>query len=75
MIITPTLLMFVSGYIDAVDVRKLTSVFTLLKAGIGLRLYYDGRGGRVYMQLDSAWRGQTLGLCGTFNGNLRDDFL
>ncbi|XP_032379315.1 otogelin-like protein isoform X2 [Etheostoma spectabile] len=60
---------------DAVEVRKLTSVFTQLKAGIGLRLHYDGQGGRVYLQLDSQWRGQTLGLCGTFNGNLRDDFL
>ncbi len=67
--------MFVSGCIDAVEVRKLTSVFTQLKAGIGLRLHYDGRGGRVYLQLDSQWRGQTLGLCGIFNGNLRDDFL
>lgn len=67
--------MFVSGYVDAVEVRRLTSVFTLLKARIGLRLHFDGRGGRVYLQLDSKWRGQTLGLCGTFNGNLRDDFL
>lgn len=55
--------------------RKLTSVFTQLKTGIGFRLHYDGRGGRVYVQLDSQWRGQTLGLCGTYNGNLRDDFL
>ncbi|XP_060891259.1 otogelin-like protein [Labrus mixtus] len=60
---------------DAVEVRKLTSVFTQLKAAIGLRLLYDGRGGRVYLQLESHWRGQTQGLCGTFNGNLRDDFL
>lgn len=66
---------FLSGYVDAVEVRKLTSVFTMLRAGFGLRLHYDGRGGRVYLQLDSQWRGQTLGLCGTFNGNLRDDFL
>lgn len=57
------------------EVQKLTSVFTQLKARIGLKLQYDGRGGRVYLQLDSRWRGQTLGLCGTFNGNLRDDFL
>lgn len=60
---------------DALEVHRLTSVFTLLKAHIGLRLLYDGRGGRVYLQLDSQWRGRTLGLCGTFNGNLRDDFL
>lgn len=63
------------GILDAVEVQKLTSVFTQLKAGIGLKLQYDGRGGRVYLQLDGQWRGQTLGLCGTFNGNLRDDFL
>lgn len=62
-------------YIDALEVRKMTSVFTQLKAGIGLRLHYDGRGGRVYLQLENQWRGLTLGLCGTFNGNLRDDFL
>uniref|UniRef100_A0A3Q2Z3M8 Otogelin like n=1 Tax=Hippocampus comes TaxID=109280 RepID=A0A3Q2Z3M8_HIPCM len=53
----------------------LTSVFTQLKARLGLRLHYDGRGGRVHLQLDSRWRGLTLGLCGTLNGNLRDDFL
>uniref|UniRef100_G3PIA3 Otogelin-like n=1 Tax=Gasterosteus aculeatus aculeatus TaxID=481459 RepID=G3PIA3_GASAC len=58
-----------------VDVQRLTSVFMQLKAAVGLRLHYDGRGGRVYLQLGSQWRGQTLGLCGTFNGNLRDDFL
>ncbi|XP_015239499.1 PREDICTED: otogelin-like protein isoform X3 [Cyprinodon variegatus] len=60
---------------DTVEVHRLTSVFTQLKATIGLRLHYDGQGGRVYLQLGSQWRGQTLGLCGTFNGNLRDDFL
>ena len=60
---------------DSVEVLRLTPVFMLLKAGIGLRLQYDGHGGRVYLQLDSQWRGSTLGLCGTFNGNLRDDFL
>ncbi|CAB1313742.1 unnamed protein product, partial [Coregonus sp. 'balchen'] len=46
-----------------------------LRTLLGLRLQYDGRGGRVYLQLDSQWRGNTVGLCGTFNGNLRDDFL
>uniref|UniRef100_A0A674BVF8 Otogelin like n=1 Tax=Salmo trutta TaxID=8032 RepID=A0A674BVF8_SALTR len=58
-----------------VEVRRLTSVFVQLRTLFGLRLQYDGRGGRVYLQLDSQWRSNTLGLCGTFNGNLRDDFL
>ncbi|XP_053740656.1 otogelin-like protein isoform X3 [Synchiropus splendidus] len=60
---------------DVLAVQKLSSVFTQLKARIGLKLLYDGRGGRVYLQLESHWHGHTLGLCGTFNGNLRDDFL
>ncbi|XP_042178686.1 otogelin-like protein [Oncorhynchus tshawytscha] len=60
---------------DVVEVQRLTSVFVQLRTLLGLRLLYDGRGGRVYLQLDSQWRGNTLGLCGTFNGNLRDDFL
>nr|XP_046216632.1 otogelin-like protein [Oncorhynchus gorbuscha] len=60
---------------DVVEVRRLTSVFIQLRTLLGLRLQYDGRGGRVYLQLDSQWRSNTLGLCGTFNGNLRDDFL
>ncbi|KAJ8402412.1 hypothetical protein AAFF_G00369010 [Aldrovandia affinis] len=60
---------------DTVEIRKLTSLFTQLRAGFGLRLQYDRSGGRLYVQLDSSWKGLTLGLCGTFNGNLRDDFL
>uniref|UniRef100_A0A3B4BJY3 Uncharacterized protein n=1 Tax=Periophthalmus magnuspinnatus TaxID=409849 RepID=A0A3B4BJY3_9GOBI len=53
----------------------LTTVFTLLKTDIGLQILYDGQGGRIYLQIENYWRGLTLGLCGTFNGNLRDDFL
>uniref|UniRef100_A0AAR2L9B6 Otogelin-like n=1 Tax=Pygocentrus nattereri TaxID=42514 RepID=A0AAR2L9B6_PYGNA len=60
---------------DMVDVRRLTSVFVGLRSAFGLRLHYDWQGGRIYLQLDSTWRGSTLGLCGTLNGNLRDDFL
>uniref|UniRef100_A0AAV2KQQ7 VWFD domain-containing protein n=1 Tax=Knipowitschia caucasica TaxID=637954 RepID=A0AAV2KQQ7_KNICA len=63
-------------YVDeTVEIRKLTSVFTQLKTEIGLRILYDGQGGRIYLQIENYWRGLTLGLCGTFNGNLRDDFL
>ncbi|XP_046719768.1 otogelin-like protein isoform X1 [Silurus meridionalis] len=60
---------------DVVAVRRLTSVFVGLRASFGLKLHYDWRGGRIYLQLDSTWKGGTLGLCGTLNGNLRDDFL
>ncbi|XP_041966488.1 otogelin-like protein isoform X2 [Alosa sapidissima] len=60
---------------EVVEVRRLTSVFTQLRVSLGLRLQYESRAGRIYLQLDNTWRGNTLGLCGTFNGNLRDDFL
>uniref|UniRef100_A0A3B4BG52 Uncharacterized protein n=1 Tax=Periophthalmus magnuspinnatus TaxID=409849 RepID=A0A3B4BG52_9GOBI len=56
-------------------INALTTVFTLLKTDIGLQILYDGQGGRIYLQIENYWRGLTLGLCGTFNGNLRDDFL
>ena len=62
--------------VEVVEVRRLTSVFLQLRAAsLGLRLQYESRAGRLYLQLDHTWRGNTLGLCGTFNGNLRDDFL
>ncbi|KAI2653362.1 Otogelin-like protein [Labeo rohita] len=60
---------------DMVNVRRLTSMFVGLRSVFGLRFQYDWQGGRIYLQLDSTWMGSTLGLCGTLNGNLRDDFL
>uniref|UniRef100_A0A8C9TD73 Otogelin like n=1 Tax=Scleropages formosus TaxID=113540 RepID=A0A8C9TD73_SCLFO len=60
---------------NTVEVRQLTSLFIQLRASFGLRVQLDGRGGRLYITLDSSWKGHTMGLCGTFNGNLRDDFL
>ncbi|XP_035381341.1 otogelin-like protein [Electrophorus electricus] len=60
---------------DLLEVRRLTSVFVGLRASFGLNMHYDWHGGRIYLQLDSTWTGSTLGLCGTLNGNLRDDFL
>uniref|UniRef100_A0A673K063 Otogelin-like protein n=1 Tax=Sinocyclocheilus rhinocerous TaxID=307959 RepID=A0A673K063_9TELE len=58
-----------------VNIRRLTSLFVGLRSVFGLRFQYDWQGGRIYLQLDSTWMGSTLGLCGTLNGNLRDDFL
>ncbi|KAF5892797.1 otogelin-like protein, partial [Clarias magur] len=60
---------------NVVSVRRLTSVFVGLRASFGLKLHYDWHGGRIYLKLESTWSGGTLGLCGTLNGNLRDDFL
>uniref|UniRef100_A0A671KM56 Otogelin-like protein n=1 Tax=Sinocyclocheilus anshuiensis TaxID=1608454 RepID=A0A671KM56_9TELE len=60
---------------NMVNVRRLTSMFVGLRSVFGLRFQYDWQGGRIYLQLDSTWMGSTLGLCGTLNGNLRDDFL
>ncbi|KAL4660219.1 otogelin-like protein [Arapaima gigas] len=60
---------------DTIEIRQLTSLFVQLRATFGLRMQLDSRGGRLYVLLESGWKGHTMGLCGTFNGNLRDDFL
>lgn len=55
--------------------RNLSSLFVQLKTKFGLRIQFAKDGERIYIQLSSGWKGRTLGLCGTYNGNLRDDFL
>ncbi|NXY23003.1 OTOG protein, partial [Atrichornis clamosus] len=57
------------------EVRKLSSVFLQVKTHIGLQLLYDREGLRLYLQVDERWKDDTVGLCGTFNGNTEDDFL
>ncbi|KAJ7329862.1 hypothetical protein JRQ81_016036, partial [Phrynocephalus forsythii] len=61
-----------NGY---VEVQNLSSLFVQLKTRFGLRIQFAKDGGRVYIQLSTDWKRRTLGLCGTYNGNLRDDFL
>ncbi|XP_077195018.1 otogelin-like protein isoform X1 [Paroedura picta] len=58
-----------------VEVRNLSSLFVQLKTKFGLRIQFAKDEDRIYIQLNSGWKGRTLGLCGTYNGNLRDDFL
>ncbi|KAF7248534.1 Otogelin-like protein, partial [Varanus komodoensis] len=61
-----------NGY---VEVQNLSSLFVQLKTKFGLRIQFAKDGERVYIQLSTEWKERTLGLCGTYNGNLRDDFL
>nr|XP_033808517.1 otogelin-like protein isoform X3 [Geotrypetes seraphini] len=58
-----------------VEIRNLSSMFVQLKTKSGLRIQFARDGQRLYIQVSSTWKRRTLGLCGTFNGNLRDDFL
>ncbi|KAF3825973.1 hypothetical protein GH733_006087 [Mirounga leonina] len=58
-----------------VEIQTLSSLFILLKTTFGLKILFAIDGERIYIQLTSAWKRRTLGLCGTFNGNIRDDFL
>ncbi|XP_009890319.1 PREDICTED: otogelin [Charadrius vociferus] len=57
------------------EIRKLSSVFLQVKTHIGLQILYDRGGLRLYLQVDGRWKDDTVGLCGTFNGNTEDDFL
>lgn len=58
-----------------VEIQTLSSLFILLKTTFGLKILFAIDGERIYIQLTSTWKRRTLGLCGTFNGNIRDDFL
>ncbi|XP_067906151.1 otogelin-like protein [Heterodontus francisci] len=57
------------------EIRRLSSIFVQVKTTFGLSMQFDKEGGRLYLRVESSWRGSTVGLCGTYNGNLRDDFL
>lgn len=50
-------------------------MFLQVKTAFGLRLQYSGADFRLYLQADEHWKDNTVGLCGTFNGNIQDDFL
>lgn len=50
-------------------------MFLQVKTAFGLRLQYSWTDFRLYLQADETWKDNTVGLCGTFNGNIQDDFL
>uniref|UniRef100_A0A8C3X1E6 Otogelin n=1 Tax=Catagonus wagneri TaxID=51154 RepID=A0A8C3X1E6_9CETA len=60
---------------DAFEIRRLSSVFLSVRTSVGVRVLYDREGLRLYLQVDPRWVEDTIGLCGTFNGNTQDDFL
>ncbi|XP_058017509.1 otogelin [Ahaetulla prasina] len=60
---------------DSFEIRKISSVFLQIKSYIGLQILYDWKGLRLYLEADAQWKDDTIGLCGTFNGNTQDDFL
>ena len=61
--------------LDAFEIRRLSSVFLRVRTNVGVRVLYDREGLRLYLQVDQRWVEDTVGLCGTFNGNTQDDFL
>lgn len=66
------LLLLCSG---AIEIQNISSFFVQLKTSFGLKIMFAKDGERIYVQVDVRWKRRTLGLCGTYNGNLRDDFL
>ncbi|XP_026654072.2 otogelin-like protein isoform X1 [Zonotrichia albicollis] len=59
----------------AIEIQNISSLFVQLKTSFGLKILFAKDGERIYVQVDVRWKRRTLGLCGTYNGNLRDDFL
>lgn len=66
---------FLLLFAGAIEIQNISSLFVQLKTTFGLKILFAKDGGRIYVQVDINWKRRTLGLCGTYNGNLRDDFL
>ncbi|XP_049903117.1 otogelin [Epinephelus moara] len=60
---------------DLFHIQELSSMFLQVKTAFGLRLQYSWKEFRLYLQAEELWKDDTVGLCGTFNGNIQDDFL
>ncbi|XP_061590678.1 otogelin [Cololabis saira] len=60
---------------DIFHIQELSSMFLQVRTSFGLRLQYSPTEFRLYLQADESWKDNTVGLCGTFNGNIQDDFL
>uniref|UniRef100_A0A8C7GE24 Otogelin n=1 Tax=Oncorhynchus kisutch TaxID=8019 RepID=A0A8C7GE24_ONCKI len=60
---------------EVFHIQELSSMYLQVRTALGLHLQYSWREFRLYLQVDELWKGDTVGLCGTFNGNIQDDFL
>ncbi|ALC44456.1 Hml, partial [Drosophila busckii] len=60
--------------IGEVLIRRASSTFLTVEFAGGIRVWWDGVS-RVYIDAPPSMRGETQGLCGTFNSNTQDDFL
>ncbi|KAM4744336.1 otogelin [Anableps anableps] len=60
---------------DIFHIQELSSMFLQVRTAFGLHLQYSWTEFRLYLQADETWKDNTVGLCGTFNGNIQDDFL
>jgi von Willebrand factor len=63
--------MYLNG---ALKIRNPSSNFVLVDFVDDIKVWWDGMT-RVYIDAPASMRGQTQGLCGTFNSNIKDDFL
>lgn len=60
--------------LDKLSVHR-AGVFIIVEApGLGLQVKWD-RGTRVYVKLNSRWKGNVQGLCGNFNDDAKDDLM
>lgn len=60
--------------VGGATVRIASSIFLVVDFLDGLEIWWDGQT-RVYLDVPPEYRGNTKGLCGTFNDNQNDDFL
>lgn len=64
--------MVVSGPLKRMSIHQ-AGVFVVIEVvGMGVQLKWD-RGTRIYVQLQSKWKGRVQGLCGNYDGDAMND--
>lgn len=58
----------------AIVIRPASSEIVLVEFDDGVRIWFDS-GSRLAVDVPASYRGQTVGLCGTFTDNADDDFM